>query len=172
MKANFQFSIINYQLDRGFTLIEMLVTIAIIAIVSGVVIVGINPAKRIADAQDSRARQDVRAVASAIEACLSWADPSPTAGNLSTNDVRACGDATVGPTNQLVGTPASPCVPTTNTACGGPFSRAVPASVSISNTGVAGGYACANEQGAPGNWWKYSTQTGSVSGPNAASGCP
>ena len=153
-------------MKKGFTLIEMLVVIAIIAIVSGVVIVGINPAKRIADAQDSKARQDVRSVASAIEACLSWADPSPAAGNASTNFVQACGLAGGG---QLTVTPAAGCVPTAAVACGGPFARAVPTAVTISNNGT---YACANEQGATGSYWKYSTSTGSVSGPNAAAACP
>ena len=158
-------------MKKGFTLIEMLVVIAIIAIVSGVVIVGINPSKRIADAQDSRARQDVRSVASAIEACLSWADPSPTAGNASTNFVQGCGDATVGVTNRLVTTPAAGCVPAAGTTCGGPFARAIPTSVTIS-VDSTNAFACANEQGASGSYWKYSTKTGSVSGPNTAAACP
>lgn len=122
----------------GFTLIEMLVTIAVIAIVSGVAIVGIDPAKRIRDAQDSRARQDVRGVASAVEACLSYVTPPP--GNVA-NAFTDCN---------------SPAGLTTN-APGAPFSRTIPSLVTISGSGPI----CVKETGV--STWYYSTATGQVS---------
>ena len=137
---------------RGFTLIEMLVTIAIIAIVSGVIIVGISPQKRIQDAQDSRARQDVRSVASAVEACLSYTDA--TSGQ--TNTVPACASGT-----NLASTSVSPCTPSATVICGAPFARTIPSPVTISNS-VSPTLVCVSETGAPGVIWYYSTATGKV----------
>lgn len=152
MKKLFNLSRVTCNLSSGFTLIEMLVTIAIIAIVSGVIIVGINPAKRIQDAQDSRARQDVRSMASAIEACLSYADPVSGATNLPS----ACQG------------PETTCgVLATTTPLGGPFARAVPTALICSITGTeATAIICAQELGF--STWKYSTATGQV----VAGPCP
>lgn len=137
---------------KGFTLIEMLVTIAIIAIVSGVIIVGISPQKRIQDAQDSRARQDVRSVASAVEACLSYTDA--TSGQ--TNTVAACASSA-----NLASTSISPCTPSATVVCGAPFARTIPSPVTVANS-VSPAYVCVYEIGAPGATWYYSTATGKV----------
>jgi prepilin-type N-terminal cleavage/methylation domain-containing protein len=51
---------------RGFTLIELLITIAIIGILSAAVIVGINPAQKIKQANDSKAKSDVGQAATAL----------------------------------------------------------------------------------------------------------
>lgn len=122
---------------KGFTLIEMVVTIAVIAIVSAAIIVGIAPAQRIADAQNSKAKQDVRGVASAVEACLSYSDingNSPTA-------------AFCGASGNLTGTNS-----------GGPFARTV-AGVTLS---VSGTTVCVSEKGAGATYWRYTTATGQV----------
>jgi prepilin-type N-terminal cleavage/methylation domain-containing protein len=56
-------------LTKGFTLIELLVVIAIIGILAAVVLVAINPAERIAEANDSKAKSNLGQVATAMESC-------------------------------------------------------------------------------------------------------
>ncbi len=62
----------------GFTLIEILVVIAIIAILMGALFVGINPAARINEAKDARAKMDVAQLGSSLEACLTKSEGDET----------------------------------------------------------------------------------------------
>ncbi len=55
---------------NGFTLIELIVVIAIIAVLAVVVFVGLNPAKRLADARDSRRTTDVNSLLTAIHSSI------------------------------------------------------------------------------------------------------
>lgn len=50
----------------GFTLLELLITIGIISILSGITIVAINPTKQFAQANDAKRHSDVTAIISAI----------------------------------------------------------------------------------------------------------
>ncbi len=59
----------------AFTLVEMLVTLAVMAVVAGAVIVGINPIARIRDALNTRAKQDVDTTAKVVESCLVFTSP-------------------------------------------------------------------------------------------------
>ena len=52
--------------NKGFTLIEILLVIAIMAILAAIVIVAINPAKQLGEAQNAQRRSDVRAVLDAV----------------------------------------------------------------------------------------------------------
>ncbi len=54
-------------LKKAFTLIELLIVVAILAIVAGVVIVALNPATRFQDARDARRLSDVEAILSAVK---------------------------------------------------------------------------------------------------------
>jgi prepilin-type N-terminal cleavage/methylation domain-containing protein len=51
---------------RGFTLIEVLLVIAILAILAAVVIIAINPAKQFGEAQNAQRRSDVRTILDAV----------------------------------------------------------------------------------------------------------
>ena len=54
-------------IKKGFTLIELLITIAIVGILSAAVLVGINPAKKMAQANDSKVKNDVGQAATALQ---------------------------------------------------------------------------------------------------------
>lgn len=51
---------------RGFTLIEMLLVVAIIAILAGIVIVAINPAKQLGDSRNAQRKADVNTILNAV----------------------------------------------------------------------------------------------------------
>lgn len=50
----------------GFTLIEVLLVVAIIAILAGIVILAVNPSKQLADTRNSQRRSDVNTIINAI----------------------------------------------------------------------------------------------------------
>ncbi len=53
--------------EKGFTLIELLVVIGILAILFGVVLIAIDPSKRLKQARDSQRKQDVYSIEQAVQ---------------------------------------------------------------------------------------------------------
>lgn len=51
---------------KGFTLIEVLLVVAIIAILAGIVILAVNPAKQLADTRNAQRRSDVNTIMNAL----------------------------------------------------------------------------------------------------------
>lgn len=79
---------------KGFTLLELLITIGIISILSGITIVAINPTKQFAAANDAKRFSDVNTILSAVgqytikhRGALPTDPTDPTNGQL-TNDYR------------------------------------------------------------------------------------
>ncbi len=52
--------------NQAFTLLEMLLVIAIIAVLAGIVIVAINPGRQLAQARNAQRSSDLRAIHSAV----------------------------------------------------------------------------------------------------------
>ena len=53
--------------SRAFTLLEILLVVGIIAILAGIVIIAINPAKQLADTRNAERRSDIRELNSAMQ---------------------------------------------------------------------------------------------------------
>lgn len=51
---------------RGFTLLEILLVVAVIAILASIVIVAINPPKQLGDTRNVQRRSDIRAILDAV----------------------------------------------------------------------------------------------------------
>lgn len=53
--------------NKGFTIIELLVVIAVLGILAAVVLVAINPSKRMASARDAQRKTDLAQIVNALE---------------------------------------------------------------------------------------------------------
>jgi len=53
--------------QRGFTLLEILLVVAAIAILAGIVIVAINPARQLGETRNAQRKVDVRTILSAVQ---------------------------------------------------------------------------------------------------------
>lgn len=70
--------------EQGFTLIEILVVVALIAILAAVTIVAMNPAKNFADTRNATRSSDVNAILNAVTQYTS--EEGHTIGDFAVND--------------------------------------------------------------------------------------
>ncbi|MFA7300836.1 MAG: type II secretion system protein [Candidatus Shapirobacteria bacterium] len=55
--------------NKGFTLMELLIVVAIMSLLAIVVLVGLKPAQRLADARDARRAQDINQILTGVMSC-------------------------------------------------------------------------------------------------------
>ncbi len=84
-----------FKLSRGFTLIEILLVIGLIAILAAIVIIAINPARQFAQARNTQRFSDVNAILNAVHQNMidnrgSW-DDSDCAGDIPTTTATKMG---------------------------------------------------------------------------------
>src|SRR4030042_3018006 len=67
---------------KSFTLIEIMIVIAILAIIATLVVVAINPTKRFGQARDAQRKQDLGALKNALEEYLVDHGSYPSTGGI------------------------------------------------------------------------------------------
>jgi prepilin-type N-terminal cleavage/methylation domain-containing protein len=102
---------IHAQNRKGFTLIEILVVIGILAVLFAIVLIAINPARQFSQANNTKRRSDVNAILNAIHQYAADnrgalpAGIGSTAGLISSGGVNICNDLV---TRYLAALPVDP----------------------------------------------------------------
>ena len=88
-------------MKKGFTLIELLITIAIIGVLSAAVLIGLNPAQKIAQANDSKVKSDVGQVATAVQTYYTAYQVYPVTGSAGITALVSTSELRVAPSTAI-----------------------------------------------------------------------
>lgn len=116
--------------EEGFTLLEILLVVAAIAILAGIVILALNPSKQLADTRDSQRWSDVNTILNAVYQWSIDNDGSLPSG-IGSSAADICGDGVAAATcttnsfvdlsdlvpTYIVGIPEDPQCATSDSAC-------------------------------------------------------
>lgn len=81
----------KFSKQSGFTLLEILLVVAAIAILAGIVIVAINPGKQLGDTRNAQRRSDVNTILNAVyQYSIDNNGAIPGTGNLSGTPTEIC----------------------------------------------------------------------------------
>jgi prepilin-type N-terminal cleavage/methylation domain-containing protein len=97
----------EYRNEQGFTLLEILLVVAAIAILAGIVIIAINPGKQLADTRNAQRRVDVNTILNAV-----YQYSIDNSGTLPNNIAATTCNATA--TNEICATGAASCASLTD----------------------------------------------------------
>lgn len=88
---------LKHSSSRGFTLLEILLVVGIIAILAGIVIVAINPGKQLADARNARRKVDIQTILNGVyQYAIDTSGTLPTAISTTVNDICHTGGTCTG----------------------------------------------------------------------------
>lgn len=99
-------------MKNGFTIVNLIISLAVFIVLSTIVLVAVDPASRIQDAMDTRRQQDITMIAKALkDYSLDHQGQLPFTGNISNRKRVLCSDAT----RLTCGADADACLEITNT---------------------------------------------------------
>lgn len=152
---------INNKLSQGFTLIELLIVIAVLGILSGGILVAIDPADRVNSANDSRVQSDLGIIGRAAEAYAAQTNGNYPAGAT----VAAAGTVMIG-AGVIKSVPAAP--------SGYVYTyTALPAACTTACTSVTITSPLKSKKYSTTAFWRYESSTGkSCPVAAAATACP
>lgn len=120
------------QTKKGFTLLEILLVVAAIAILAGIVILAINPSKQLGDTKNAARRSDVNTILNAVyQYSIDNNGALPNGISATATDTEICKEGE---------TTATDCVLLTDLTTNGTYITAIPTDPDVADTSNLSGY--------------------------------
>jgi prepilin-type N-terminal cleavage/methylation domain-containing protein len=97
-RTNFKFEILNLKLNQGFTIIELLVVMAVLGILATIIIISINPFEQLARSRDASRKQAISQIGRAIDNYMAFGSDYPAPTSLQ-SVLESSSDLKIFPTN-------------------------------------------------------------------------